>query len=383
MKIIFNRKEIIDAVAPLMNTVSGKSTLTAAEGMLMEASEDGTCTLTTFDLEKGTRLAIRAKVEEAGSYILNAQKFSQTVRVMEGDEVTLTVSDQLQACISSGKSTYRMNALSAGDFPALPRLETENGFVIGQAVLKEMIGKAMFAMAVNDQRPVLNGCYFKVTKNELLLVSCDTFKLARCSVQAEMESKNEDGSDLNFSFIIPTKTVNELFRILQDDERATVRIYMSRKNIVFHFENMIFFSRLIDGMYIDYDRIIVRTHRVFVTVDRERLIAALERAALVTEEKVAGSVRSHVKLEFEGPVLKISAVSTLGSTYDEVEIEHEGENLLIAFNNRFLIDGLRASSSEKVRISLSTALTSINIEPVEPAEGETELVMLLPVRMKD
>ena len=235
MKIIFNRKAIIDAVAPLMNTVSGRSTLTAAEGMLLEASEDGTCTLTTFDLEKGTRLTVQAQVEEGGSYILNAQKFSQTVRVMEGDEVTLTVSEKLQACISSGKSSHRMNALPAADFPALPRLETEDGFVIGQAVLREMIGKAMFAMAANDQRPVLNGCYFKVTTNELLLVSCDTFKLARCSVQAEMEAKNEDGSDLNFSFIIPTKTVNELFRILKDDERATVRIYMSRKNIVFHF----------------------------------------------------------------------------------------------------------------------------------------------------
>lgn len=383
MKIIFNRKAIIDAVAPLMNTVSGRSTLTAAEGMLLEASEDGTCTLTTFDLEKGTRLTVQAQVEEGGSYILNAQKFSQTVRVMEGDEVTLTVSEKLQACISSGKSSHRMNALPAADFPALPRLETEDGFVIGQAVLREMIGKAMFAMAANDQRPVLNGCYFKVTTNELLLVSCDTFKLARCSVQAEMEAKNEDGSDLNFSFIIPTKTVNELFRILKDDERATVRIYMSRKNIVFHFEDMIFFSRLIDGMYIDYDRIIVRSHRIFVTVDRERLIAALERAALVTEEKVAGSVRSHVKLEFEGPVLKISAVSTLGSTYDEVEIDHEGDDLLIAFNNRFLIDSLRASTAERVRISLSTALTSINIEPAVPTEGETELFMLLPVRMKD
>ena len=146
---------------------------------------------------------------------------------------------------------------------------------------------------------------------------------------------------------------------------------------------MIFFSRLIDGMYIDYDRIIVRSHRIFVTVDRERLIAALERAALVTEEKVAGSVRSHVKLEFEGPVLKISAVSTLGSTYDEVEIDHEGDDLLIAFNNRFLIDSLRASTAERVRISLSTALTSINIEPAVPTEGETELFMLLPVRMKD
>ncbi len=383
MKIVFNRQKIANEVAPLMNTVSGKSTIKAAEGILIDAAADGVCTLTTFDLEKGTRLSVQADVIEAGCAVIDAQKFAQTVRVMEGDTVELTVSENMQACISSGKSTHRMNALRGADYPEIPRLQTENGFVVSQATLREMIAKIMFAMAANDQRPVLNGCYFKVTKDQLLLVSCDSFKLARCSMKAELENKNADGSDLQFGFILPTKTVNELYRILKDDERETVRVYMSRKNIVFKFEDMVFFSRLIDGQYLDFDRIILDSHKNFAFVDREKLIAALERAALVTEEKVAGSVRSHVKLDFENNLLKISAVSTLGSTYDEIELDHDGEDLTIAFNNRFLIESLRASTADKVRIAMSSPLTSINIEPAEPKEDETELFMLLPVRMKN
>ena len=135
--------------------------------------------------------------------------------------------------------------------------------------------------------------------------------------------------------------------------------------------------------YIDFERIILNTHRIFATVDRERMIAALERAALVTEEKVAGSVRSHVKLQFEESLLKISAVSTLGSIYDELEVEHDGDDILIAFNNRFLIDSLRASDAEKVKLSMTSALTSMNIEPANAEEGREDLFMLLPVRMKD
>ena len=163
MKIVFNRQVINDAVAPLMCAVSGKSTLSAIEGILIDAKEDGTCVLTTFDLEKGMRVTVDAEVEEAGTYIINAQKFSQTVRVMEGDSITLTVDDTLQACISCGKSNHRMKALAGSDYPVIPRLTTEDGFVIGQAMLKNMLAKVMYAMAANDQRPVLNGCYCKVT----------------------------------------------------------------------------------------------------------------------------------------------------------------------------------------------------------------------------
>ena len=383
MKVIFNRQNICEAVAPLMCAVSGKSTLSAVEGILIEAKEDGICVMTTYDLEKGMRISVEAEVEEAGTYIINAQKFMQTLRVMEGDFVTLTVNDTRQACISSGKSNHRMNALAESEYPAVPKLTTEEGFVLSQSVLKNMLAKVMYAMAANDQRPVLNGCFFRVTENSMLAVSCDSFKLAKCEVKADIENKNEDSSALNFDFIVPTKTVNELFKLLKDDDRETVRIYMTRKNIVFSIGKMSFFSRLIEGQYIDFDRIILKNHQIAAVVNRETMIAALERAALVTEEKVAGNLRSHVKLQFEDALLKISAVSTLGSTYDELDIDHAGNDLVIAFNNRFLIDSLRASDAEKVKISMTSSLTSINIEPAEKEEDCEELFMLLPVRMKE
>ena len=381
MKIVFNRQEICNAVAPLMCAVSGKSTLTAVEGILFEAKEDNTCVLTTFDLEKGVRLTINAQVEEEGSYIINAQKFVQTIRVMEGETVTLTVNQKLGAEIVSANSSHKMNALSGADFPEIPRLISQNGFKIKQCVLKEMLSKVMYAMGINDQRPVLNGCHFKIAGNTLHLVSCDSFKLAKCNVTTEIDAFTAQGNS-DFSFIIPCKTVNELYRMLDNDEQATVTVYTSRKNIVFDLDSMVFFSRLIDGEYIDYNRIIIKTHKIEIVLDRAVLIGALERAALVTEERIAGSVRSHVKLTVEGDYLKISAVSSAGSTYEELYIEHEGDDLVIAFNNRYLIDSLRSCTADKVRISMTSALSSINIEPAEQIEDK-ELFLLLPVRMKD
>ena len=378
MKIVFNRQEICNAVAPLMCAVSGKSTLTAVEGILFEAKEDNTCVLTTFDLEKGVRIVINAEVEEPGSYIINAQKFVQTIRVMEGETVTLSVNEKLGAEIVSANSSHKMNALAGADFPEIPKLTSQNGFVIKQSVLKEMLSKVMYAMGVNDQRPVLNGTHFRITGNTLYLVSCDSFKLAKCNVNTEIDAQGTS----DFSFIIPCKTVNELYRMLSYEEDATVTVYTSRKNIVFDLDRMIFFSRLIDGDYIDYNRIIITTHRISVCVDRAVLISALERAALVTEERIAGSVRSHVKLTVSGDYLKISATSTAGSTYEELYVEHEGDDLVIAFNNRYLIDSLRACSADRVKLSMTSPLSSINIEPVEQSEDK-ELFLLLPVRMKD
>ena len=240
-------------------------------------------------------------------------------------------------------------------------------------------------MAVNDHRPVLNGCYFRITEGKLMVVACDSFKLAKCSVETEIENKNEDHSSLKFSFIVPTKSVNEIYKLLKDDERESVRIYMTRKNIVFHFKDTVFFSRLIEGIYIDYNRIIITSHKITVIANRDALISALERAALVTEEKVAGSVKAHVRLELCEGILKISATSTVGSIYDEVQVDQFGDDMVIAFNNRFLIDSLRACMADKVRISMISAHTSINIEPVaeEDAEPANELFMLLPVRMRE
>jgi DNA polymerase-3 subunit beta len=383
MKIVFNRQSISEAITPLMCAVSGKSTMPGIEGILIEAVEPDTCTLTTFDLEKGVQITIHPEVLEGGSYIINAQKFNQTVKVMDGDEVTLTVDDKLTAIFEAGKSTHKMNALRGSDFPEIPHLTGDKGFVINQSVLKKMIAKVSHAMGVNDQRPVLNGCYFKIVENNLLTVTCDGFRLAKCAISTEMTNAGAEGVPMNYSFIIPVKTVGELQRMLLDSEEEDARIFVSRKNILMKLGDLTFFSRLIDGEYIEYDRVIISSHRIGVEVDRNALLSALDRAALITEERIAGSVRSHVKLQIEGDLLKIFANSTAGSTYDELPIEHEGDDLIIAFNNRYLIDSLRSCTADRVKISMTSALTSINIEPAEKEDDHSELFFLLPVRMKE
>ena len=195
MKIIFNRAKVSAAVAPLMGAVSGKSTLTSIEGILIEAKIPDICTMTTYDLEKGVKITVEAKVIEEGSFIINAQKFSQTLRVMEGDEITLTVDANMAATIVSGRSSHKMSALPGKDFPSLPELTSDRSFIVGQAVLKEMIDKVDFAMGANDQRAVLNGAYFKISDDEIMLVSCDSFKLAKCICKTQLTNKNTNGKE--------------------------------------------------------------------------------------------------------------------------------------------------------------------------------------------
>ena len=384
MKIVFRKDVICAAVSPLMSGVSTKMTLAATEGILIEASLPNICVMTTYDIEKGVRMTVEADVIEAGSAIVSASKFSQIVRVMDGGDITLTVDDRNCATIVSGRSSHTLTALPAADFPEIPRLISSQGFRVPQRVVRNMMGKCMYAMGVNDQRPVLNGLFFSMTEGKLHMVSCDSFKMATCATETELCGL-EGGDPLdNARFILPNKSVNELYKLLNDkDEEAIVTVYMSRKNIILVMEDMTFFSKLIDGEYIDYNRIILRNHRIMVYADRESVISALEHAALITEEKVAGSVRSHVRLEVQGNILKISATSGTGSSYDEVSIGHEGDDLVIAFNNRYLIDSLRACTADRVKLSMSSPLSSINIEPADEDTTDEDLFMLLPVRMKD
>ena len=382
MKIVFNRQEISNKIAPIMSVVSGKSTLTAVEGILIEATAPDKCTFTAFDLEKGMKITVDATVLEEGSYIINAQKFNQTLRVMDGDELTLTVDQRLVATFECGRSSHKTGALRADEFPEIPDLVTQKGFIVKEAALKKMFSKVAYAMGVNEPRPVLNGCYVKTEEGKINIVACDGFKLAVCSDSAELKKIEGSERGVEYSFIVPVKSVNELTKLLSDNEDDEVTVYMSFKNMVVKFGDMIFFTRLITGEYVDYNRIIIKNHKIEVKAQKQEIIAALEKAALITEERIAGSVRSHVRVEVVGNLMKVSAVSAAGSIYDEFEIEHTGDDLSIAFNNRYLIDSIRACRSQTVKISMSSPLMSINVEPCDDETG-TELFMLLPVRTRD
>ena len=384
MKIVFRKDIICAAVAPLMSGVSTKMTMAATEGILIEATLPNVCVMTTYDIEKGVRITVEADVIEAGSAIVSASKFSQIVRVMDGGDITLTVDEKNCATIVSGRSSHTLTALPAKDFPEIPRLVSSQGFTAPQRTVRGMMAKCMYAMGVNDQRPVLNGLFFSVADGKLHMVSCDSFKMATCATETELLGLDGGSAVDNLRFILPNKAVGELYKLLDPkEEDAVVTVYLSRKNIIFVMGDITFFSKLIEGEYIDYNRIILRNHRIKLFLDKDAFISALEHAALITEEKVAGSVRSHVRLETEGTVLKISATSGTGSAYDEVAIGHEGDEIVIAFNNRYLIDSLRACSADRIKISMSSPLTSINIEPNDDDNTDEDLFMLLPVRMKD
>lgn len=383
MKIVFDRKMLVNSFPPLLSAVCNHPTIASTEGVLIEAKDDGQCILTTYDTEKGIRLAVDAKVYSAGSCIINAQKFQQVIRVMDGDELELDVDEKLAVKISSGKATHRMSAISPKDFPTLPDIVRDRGFVISQPMLKKLVNKTAHAMGNDDTRRILNGIYFHVNAEQLTMVSCDSFKLAKCIRSVQLENKSAPDRVFDYKFIVPVKTINELLKLLEDGEDDYATVYCTKRYIIFIIGEITFFSRLIDGDYIDYNRIIVKDHKIFMTVDRNAFISALERAALVTEERIKGYNRSHVKLELVKDIIKISSNSAAGATYDEINIDHEGEDLLIAFNNRYLIDSVRACGGEKIKISLSSSLTSINIQPCEQDEGDDEIFMLLPVRMKE
>lgn len=382
MKIVFNRQEISNKIAPLMSVVSGKSTLTAVEGILIEANSPDCCTLTAFDLEKGIKITVDANVIEQGSYIINAQKFNQTLRVMNGEEITLTVDNKLGVVFECGKSSHRTGALKAEDFPEIPDLQSEKGFIVNQAQFKKMLSKVSYAMGVNEPRPVLNGCYIKTEEGKMNVVACDGFKLAVCSAESELKKLENSDRGVEFSFIVPVKSVNEIVKLLSDDEEDTVTVYMSHKNMVIAFEGLTFFTRLIVGEFVDYNRIIIKNHKIEVKASKQDILAALEKASLITEERIAGSVRSHVRIEVCGDILKVSAVSSAGSIYDEFNVDHSGDDISIAFNNRFLIDSVRACRSETIKLSMSSPLMGINVEPCDEESG-SELFMLLPVRTRD
>lgn len=382
MKIVFNRQEICNKIAPLMNVVSTKGTIKAVEGILIEANASDNCTLTAFDIEKGMRINVACEVLEQGSYIINAQKFNQTLKVMDGEEITLTVDNKLGVLFECGKSSHRTGALNGSDFPEIPDLTSEKGFIVSQAQLKKMMSKVSYAIGINEPRPVLNGCFIKTEDGRISVVACDGFKLAVCSDSAELKKLENSERGVEFSFIVPVKSVNELVRLLSDDEEDTVTVYMSHRNMVVAFDNITFFTSLIVGEFVDYNRLIIKNHKIQVVAQKQQLIAALEKAALITEERIANSVRSHVKIEVVEDLFKVSAISSAGSIYDELNVEHSGDDISIAFNNRFLLDSIRSCRSDMIKISMSSPHMGINIEPADDEEGE-ELFMLLPVRTRD
>ena len=382
MRFTVSKSTFINKLTPAMGTVSNKGTITAIEGVLIETI-DGQIRISTYDMTKGVRSTFDAiEIEREGKFIINAQRLYQTIRVMPEDEVTIDVNDKLNCTISSGKASFSMFAMKGEDFPNLPELSGDRGFEISSEKIRLMIGKVAHSIAEVDNRPMLCGAFFKISSDNLEVVSCDSYTLSRCSIKCNITSLFA-GNDVNFSFIIPGHALSELSKNLAEGDEENVHFYISRKHAIIKKGDSIFFTRTIDSEYIDYNRIIPKDNDIIITVDRDRFFDGLERANIVADEKIKGSTRSYVKLTTDDQFISITSESVNGKVSDEMECVHEGRDIEIGFNCRYLINSVKVAEGENIKITLKSPTQAITIEPAEESDDFKYFYMILPVRMNE
>ena len=368
-------------LTPAMGTVSNKNTITAIEGILIEALDNSKIRISSYDMNKGFRATIDAiEIERQGKFIINAQRLYQTVRVLPDDDITIDVNDKLNCEISCGRASFSMFAHKGEDFPNLPDLITDTGFAVSADVMKRMIGKVAHSIADQDKRPMLCGAFFKITNEGMEVVSCDSYRLSKCNIKCDIKSIAAN-SDIDLSFIIPGHALGELSKVLSDGKEEDVNVYVSRKHAIINKDNVIFFTRTIDSEYIDYNRMIPRDNTIVVNIDRERLLSGLERANIIAEEKIQGSGKSYVKISVSDQYLALTSSSVHGCVNDEMDCVHEGEDIEIGFNCRYLIDSVKVAEGENIYVKFKNPNQAITIEAVESDESFSYFYVIVPVRM--
>lgn len=386
MKFSVNKSVFLNMLTPAMGTVAGKNLITAIEGVLIETMEDGTVRMSTYDMDKGVRATFEPTViEEEGRFIINAARLYQTVKLLPEGEMTLEVNEKLNCIISCGTSNFSMFAIRGEDFPNLPDLISDRGFEISSAKLRGVIGKVSHSISAQDMRVMFRGAFFKIREGVMEVVSCDNFTLSKCTVACDIKRMRE-GDNLDFSFIIPGPALAEMVKILPASEDFEATIYITRKHAIIKCDDIVFFTRTIDSEYIDYNKILPKDNNITVTVDRERFLSGLERANLIADEKVQGSGKSHVKIKIEGDTVGISSTSLNGKVNDEFECVHEGEDIEIAFNCRYLINSVRVAEGEKIIIRFKKNKNvnhAILIEPFERSEDFDYTYMILPLKINE
>ena len=380
MKFTINKSEFMRVLVPAMGTVSNKNTITAIEGVLIETLDNGKIQISTYDMNKGFRASVEpVEIERTGRFIINAQRLYQTIRVLPDDDITFDINDKLNCEISCGKASFSMFALKGEDFPNLPDLVTDNGFTVSAEVLRKMISKVVHSIADQDKRPMLCGAFFKISDSGMEVVSCDSYRLSKCNIKCDISALSESG--VNYSFIIPGHALGELSKVLADGDDESVKFYLSRKHAIVNKGDVIFFTRTIDSEYIDYNRMIPRDNGIIVTIDKERLLSGLERANIIAEEKIQGSGKSYVKLSVKEQQLSLTSTSVYGCVNDEMDCVHEGDDIEIGFNCRFLIDAVKVAEGENLYIKLKNPNQAIMIEAVEENDEFSYAYVIVPVRM--
>lgn len=366
MKFKIQREAFLKPLQQIIGVVERRQTLPVLGNILVQADAQG-LTLTSTDLEVELVAHLPLEIEQAGETTLPARKLLDICRTLPDAAWIEILADQERATVRSGKSRFTLATLPASDFPVVEELKSVQVFRFSQKELKELIDRTHFSMAQQDVRYYLNGLMLELDKKGIRCVATDGHRLAMCELPAKT------GMSDSQQVIVPRKGVQELLRLLENDENE-VDIQIGTNHIRVSTPAIRFTSKLIDGRFPDYKRVLPKGGDKQIQADRNLLRQALARTSILSNEKYRG-----IRLSLDENVLKIQAHNPeQEEAEEELEINYGGESLEIGFNVTYLLDALGAIPGEDVRIILSDANSSCLIE--EGGAGHCKYVVM-PMRL--
>jgi len=365
MKFSCNQKDFSTAVTNVQRAVSTKTNLPSLEGILIRA-EDERIILCGYDLEIGITTFINCNVIEKGELVVSAKLLGDIVRRLPENTVDIETDEKMIIYIKSGQAEYQIVGISSEEYPDLPRVEKMDDIVIKSGILKNMIKQTIFAVSDNFSKPIYTGSLFEIDNNLLKIISVDGYRMA---IRQEVIDCNKTNK-----FVVPGKTLSEILKLSSDEEKE-IEIIIGQRHAIFKIDNYSIISRLIEGNFIDYKTTIPPEVKTEIIINTRGLIAAVERMSLLTSDKIQSPIRCMV----EDSQIKLFCSTSIGRANDAMPANIDGENVEIGLNSRYLLDALKNSDTDEIRLQLNGSLTPMKIIPVK---GDSFLFLVVPMRFK-
>jgi DNA polymerase-3 subunit beta len=363
MELTALKSDLMKASQVTQNIISTQSTLPILSNMLLEAKKDMIKIVTT-DLDIGISYLFKADVINEGVITIPAKKLSDIIKELPNEEVKIVVKKNNAVEVRSGVSYFKLMGISKDEYPKLPAFTNKEFVTLSQVKLKKMLEMSLFAVSKDETRYVLNGILIEIKDNNIKTVATDGRRLNLIETRVELPQK------INKKIIIPAKTTQELVRNL--NQAGDVRIVFSDNQVCFEFDNTLLTTRLIEGEFPDYKKVIPGEIKEKVRVNKNNLMKAIKRVALFTNiDSIA------IKMDIMKDKIVLSkSTPDLGEARDEVVAEYEGRELSIGFNPNYLLDILKVVSDETIDIEV--------VDPQKPAvirEKDKYVFIVLPMQL--
>lgn len=367
MKLVCSKSTLLKGVNIVSKAVPTRTTMAILECILIDASSDE-IKLIANDMELGIETKIEGDIIERGIIALDAKLFSEMVRKLPDDDVTIESDSSFKTVISCGKAKFNLVGKPGDDFSYLPYIEKKDSIVLSQFTLKEVIRQTIFSVSFNDNNKIMTGELFEIEDNKLKVVSLDGHRISIRFI--EMKNSYEKKK-----VIVPGKTLNEISKIISGNADEDVIISMTDNHIVFEFDNTVVVSRLIEGEYFKIDQMISSDYSTKVTINKKDLLESIDRSTLLVKE----GDKKPIIMEIKDNLMELKINSAIGSMDEEIEINKEGNSLTIGFNPKFFIDALRVIDEEEVDIYMMNPMAPCFIKD----SNNSFIYLILPVKIKE